>query len=79
MAEGSILFGLPITASSCLFCSGNADTVAVKAKAAAIVLVKCMVSLFCRKRFLCTLKDVYIEIQLEICMGWKERMDQETK
>ena len=41
----NILFGLPITASSCLFCSGNADTVAVMAKAAAMVFVKCIFTL----------------------------------
>ena len=44
--ERDTLFGSPMTGSSCLFCSGNADTVAaVKAKAAAMVLVKCMIAL----------------------------------
>jgi len=41
----NVLSGLPIAASSCLFCSGNADTVTVKAKAAAMVFVKYMTSL----------------------------------
>jgi hypothetical protein len=41
-----------MTASSCLFCSGNADTVAVKAKAAAMVLVKCIIPLIPSNIFL---------------------------
>lgn len=48
------LFGLPITASSCLLCSGNEDTVAVKANAAAMVLVKCIISM----GFVYDVKDV---------------------
>jgi hypothetical protein len=54
----NILAGLPTAASSCLFCSGNADTVAVKAKAAAMVLMKCIVSLFLSSRSCLYVKDI---------------------
>lgn len=40
----NILFGSPIAGSSCLFCSGSADTVTARAKAAAKVLIKCMIA-----------------------------------
>jgi hypothetical protein len=52
MERKNTLFGSPMTASSCLFCSGNADTVAVKAKAAAMVLVKCIIPLIPSNIFL---------------------------
>lgn len=42
VGEGkNTLFGSP-TAAPSFFCSGTADTVTARAKAAAIVLIKCM-------------------------------------
>lgn len=50
--RGNTLSGFPIAESLCLFCSGSANTVAVKAKAAAMVLMKCIISMFRRMSFL---------------------------
>jgi hypothetical protein len=70
----NILAGLPTAASSCLFRRGNAHTVAVKAKAAVMVLMKCIISLSgCRGSFL-YVKDVD-KTRLKNMYVWEKRAE----